>query len=69
MSDTPVFDEVWKSNPFTVLPTEYTDRYTPEVARQEGDRAATQRILERLQAIDKPSKQLKELIKELEEQE
>lgn len=36
MSDTPVFDQVWESNKFTVLPTEYTDRITPESTRQQG---------------------------------
>lgn len=36
MSDTPVFDTVWESNRFTVLPTEYTDRITPETTRQQG---------------------------------
>lgn len=59
---TPVFDEVFKSNPFKAFPTEYTDRYTPDIARQEGIAIGverrTEQVLDLIDAIPKPSKQL-----------
>lgn len=38
MSTTPIFDSIFAKG-FSALPTEYTDRYTPEVARQAGYRS------------------------------
>lgn len=68
---TPVFDAVLDANPFKAFPTEYTDRYTPEVARQQGvqhgERQATERFLKRLKAIKNPTKQITTLIRELED--
>lgn len=65
MSDTPVFEEVLASNPFTAFPTEYTDRYTPEVARQEGELRGlskrSEQILNLIAEVEKPTKQLLEL--------
>lgn len=71
MSDTPVFDRLFaESSPFKALPTEYTDRYTPEVARQQGYKqgAATQieQLIADIEAIEKPTKQVVELLAKLE---
>lgn len=73
MSSTPVFDRVFAdSNPFKALPTEYTDRYTPEVARQQGqvagERQERDRIL-KLIASMKPTKALEALRAEIEKAE
>ena len=65
MSDTPVFEEVLASNPFTAFPTEYTDRYTPEVARQEGEMRGldkrSEQVIALIDAVKNPTKQLLEL--------
>lgn len=56
MSDTPVFDQVWERNPFTVLPTEYTDRITPETTRQQGYQQGYSEALEHAIALLKEQK-------------
>lgn len=65
----PVFEQVWREQPFAKL--EYTDRYTPEQARQDGARKGAvdmqETILKMAKAIKAPTKQLKALIKEIEE--
>ena len=64
MTETPVFDEVFKSTVFTTLPTDYTDRYTPETARLEGQQNGQAKMLEAVIAMideePKPTKQLLE---------
>lgn len=64
MNETPVFDEVFKSTVFTTLPSDYTDRYTPEVARLEGQQNGQAKMLEVVIAMideeQKPTKQLLE---------
>lgn len=64
----PVFEQVWRENPFTQL--EYTDRYTPEIARQEGAKHGAiqmqEVILKKLHAIKSPTKQVQAIIKEIE---
>ncbi len=68
---TPVFDSVLAGTKFTAFPTEYTDRYTPEVARQQGHRAGSaagiQLAISLLKEIKKPSKQILDIIEKLEE--
>lgn len=57
---------------FKALPTEYTDRYTPEVAhnlgREQGWRARNNEIIAKLRMIEKPTKQILMLLAELEEE-
>lgn len=63
---TPIFDEVMGGNPFSSFPAIYTDRYTPEVARQQGYKQGAEdlrnQILKALISIKKPSKQLLQAI-------
>jgi len=64
----PVFEQVLRENPFAKL--EYTDRYTPEVARQEGWKLGAiqmqEVILKKLRKIKSPTKQVQAIIKEIE---
>ena len=61
---TPVFDETLEANPFRAFPTEYTDRYTPEVARKEGERCGVQKAFEFVVSlIDEEPKPTKQLLK------
>lgn len=65
MSTTPVFDRVFASlNPYASMP-EFTERFTPEVARQQGFRAGEDKMLETvlkmISRIDRPTKQIKDL--------
>lgn len=65
-----IFRKVLGENPFTALPAEYTDRYTPEVARQAGHKAGYQAALDKviylIQSTPRPSRQLKALLAEVE---
>jgi len=67
----PIFHQVMADNRFTALPTEYTDRFTPEVARQQGElngeRKTLDRILAKGRAIKNPTKQLQAFLAEIEE--
>ncbi len=67
---TPIFNEVAQSHRFSVLPTSYTDTFTPEQARQAGEiygRAEEkQRILTMLKKIKNPTKQITSFIDTLE---
>lgn len=67
----PIFHAVAATHRFTAMPTEYTDRFTPEVARQagvlSGERNATERILAKGRAIKNPTKQLTAFLAEIEE--
>lgn len=51
MSTTPVFDRVFRNQNFKALPTEYTDRFTPEVARQQGYRHGYNQALDTVATI------------------
>ena len=66
----PIFHTVAATHRFTALPVEYTDRFTPEVARQagvlSGERTATERILTIGRAIKNPTKQLQAFLAEIE---
>lgn len=68
----PIFHQVLAESRFTSLPTEYTDRYTPEVARQQGEllgeRKTLDRILAKGHAIKNPTKQLLAFLAEIEEE-
>lgn len=68
---TPVFDSVLRATTFTAFPVEYTDRYTPEVARQQGHKAGTvvglELAISLLKEVKKPSKQILDIIAKLEE--
>lgn len=68
--NTPVFTDTLARHRFTALPREYSDRYTPEVARQAGDTYGRQQhnqaVLDMLKSIKRPSKQLQEIIEKLE---
>lgn len=76
MNETPVFKQTareWKAKrDFTVMPAEYTDRYSPEVARQmgheQGWRDRNNQIIAKLRLIEKPTKQVAALLAELEEE-
>lgn len=61
-----IFDQVLASTRFTTLPTEYTDRFTPEIARQQGVQQGSQSalnfVLGLLENIKKPSIQVQEII-------
>lgn len=70
MSTTPVFDRVFAQfGGFRALPQEYTDRFTPEVARQQGqlhgERTERERILSIIAGM-KPTKALDALRAEIE---
>ncbi len=72
MSSTPIFDQVIAGITFTAPPKlEYTDRYTPEVARNEGSLYGAenmkQEILKLARAVPRPTKQLQELIQAIED--
>ncbi len=71
MTNTPVFNDTLARHRFTALPAEYTDRYTPEQARQAGDTYGRQQhnqaVLSMLKTIKKPSKALQHVIETLEE--
>ncbi len=72
MSSTPIFDQVIAGITFTAPPNlDYTDRYTPEVARNEGAlygaEGMKQEILKLARAVPKPTKQLLELINKIED--
>lgn len=68
----PIFHAVAATHHFTSLPAEYTDRYTPEVARQQGEligeRKTRDRILAKGYAIKNPTKQLQAFLAEIEEE-
>lgn len=51
---------------YTKLPTDYVDRYTPEVAREAGFKAGLIQAFVMASAITKPTKQVKDLLAELE---
>ena len=68
----PIFHQVMAATRFTSLPAEYTDRYTPDVAKQQGLRLGMRNEIENLiQVIDetfeKPTKQVLHLKALLEE--
>lgn len=65
----PVFADTLAHHPFKPFPTEYTDRYTPEQARQDGARFERQNLINRIRKIDNPTKQVKQLLAELEKEE
>lgn len=68
---TPVFDQVFKThNPFSVMPDEYTDRFTPEVARQQGFAAGYHQALNDITKLIckiKPTKATVQILDEIEE--
>lgn len=68
----PIFHQVFKTNSFTALPPTYSDRYTPEVARQQGvltgERNMRLHILAKGRAIKNPTKQLQAFLAEIEEE-
>ncbi len=68
--NTPIFNDTIARHRFTALPTEYTQQFTPEVARQAGDTYGRQQhnkaVLDLLKSIKRPSKQLTEIINHLE---
>jgi hypothetical protein len=68
----PIFRTVIADHPFTSLPPTYTDRFTPEVARQQGvlhgERTTRERILAKGRAIKNPTKQLMAFLAEIEEE-
>jgi len=70
VNETPVYDALKAGHDFTKLPTEYTDRYTPEVARNEGWLAGAEKMRERILKmageVSKPTKQLLEFIEKIE---
>lgn len=71
MSNTPVFDAVLGLHPPTIPVTvDYTDRYTPEVARNEGAlygaESMRELILKLARAVPKPTKQIQDLIQKIE---
>jgi len=71
MSSTPIFDAVLNKTPFTApVKLDYTDRYTPEVARNEGAlygaEGMRETILKLARAMPKPTKQLQQLIESIE---
>lgn len=76
MTNWPVADQVARDMRskgfFKAMPTEYTDRYTPEVARQmgheQGWRDRNNQIIAKLRLIEKPTKQVAALLAELEEE-
>jgi len=51
---------------YTKLPTDYVDRYTPEVARNAGFKAGLIHAFLMASEINKPTKQVKDLLAELE---
>lgn len=66
----PVFRSVMADHPFTALPPTYTDRFTPEVARQQGFKAGWQSALQEVISLaekqGKPTKQLAGFLAEIE---
>jgi hypothetical protein len=76
MSSTPIATAVARDMKdrgfFKALPTEYTDRYTPESARQlgieQGWRDRNNEIIAKLKGIAKPTKQVLDLLAELEKE-
>ena len=66
----PIFRQVATDHPFTALPTTYTDRFTPEVARQQGFKAgwqaALQEVISMAEKQSKPTKQLTSFLAEIE---
>lgn len=61
MSTTPVFDRVFAQTKFTAFPVEYTDRYTPEVARQQGELEGVRKERQRILNLIHSRKQTKAL--------
>lgn len=51
---------------YTKLPTDYVDRYTPELARQAGFKAGLIHAFVLASDINKPTKQVKDFLAELE---
>lgn len=51
---------------YTKFPTDYVDRYTPEVARQAGFKAGLIHAFVLASDINKPTKQVKDFLAELE---
>lgn len=51
---------------YSKLPTDYVDRYTPEVARQAGFKTGLIHAFVLASDITKPTKQVKQLLAELE---
>lgn len=51
---------------YTKLPTDYVDRYTPELARDAGFKSGLMHAVALVNAITKPTKQVKDLLAELE---
>jgi hypothetical protein len=51
---------------YTKLSNEYIDRYTPEVARAEGVKKGLMQAFVMANSISKPTKQVKDLLAELE---
>lgn len=72
MSNTPVFDALFNKQPFTApVKLDYSSRYTPEAARNEGAlygaQSMKETILKLARAVPKPTKQLQQLIEAIEE--
>lgn len=70
MSSTPVFDTTFSGFKFTNLPTEFVDRYTPEMARKEGYLAGLEamraEVLSMARAVEKPTRQLQDFAARIE---
>jgi hypothetical protein len=71
MSSTPIFDLVGKQKNYKIPVTEIVDRYTPERARQEGvimgGEDMKRMILKLARQVKKPTKQLLDLIEQIED--
>lgn len=69
MTTNPIFDSIFKSS-FKAFPAEYTDRYTPEVARHQGHvtgyNQAIADVLKLFASQPKLTKQSQELLLEIE---
>ena len=60
-----IFDQMQRDFKFTALPTEYTDRYTPEMAREQGKTAGRiaeiEYLLDVIDDCPRPTQQLRNL--------
>jgi hypothetical protein len=70
MSSTPIFDLIGRQKNYKIPLTEYVDRYTPEMARQQGvltgGEDMKRMILALARDVKKPTKQLLDLIEKIE---
>ena len=57
-----IFDQMQRDFKFTALPTEYTDRFTPDMARAQGStagrRAEIEFLLDYIDDCPRPTRQL-----------